>query len=97
MEHIAALMLLVGCSSDLNSCKEIPVPVPAYETLADCERELPLQVRLSDSGMPKVYGACKEVEPELFEQSASLEWSVTRDGRLGIEIVADDARQIASR
>ena len=48
MEHIAAFMLLVGCNADASVCKEIPVPVAAYEDQADCGRDLSLQMRLPE-------------------------------------------------
>ena len=46
MEHIAALLLIIGCSEDLSQCCELPAPVPVYETSS------PGQVEwiLSDSG-----------------------------------------------
>ncbi|MER0237895.1 hypothetical protein [Fulvimarina sp. MAC8] len=96
MEHIAALMLLVGCSSDVTTCREVPVAAPAYETIDECRNDLGVQVRLAETRMPKLYGACKAVDPASFEQSASLEWSVTRDGRLNIDLV-EDQQLVASR
>ncbi|NDV85700.1 hypothetical protein GTW51_03190 [Aurantimonas aggregata] len=89
MEHVAAFMLLVGCSSDATLCKEIPVPVPAYETLAECQSDLPLQIRLSGSTDRRVLGACKAVDEEVFEQSASIDWAVSRSGQLLITFDAE--------
>ena len=82
MEHIAAFMLLVGCNGDASICKEIPVPVPAYEDVADCDQDLQLQIRLAGTSDSKVYGTCKAVSEEVFEESASLDWSISRSGRL---------------
>ncbi|MBO0904863.1 hypothetical protein [Jiella sonneratiae] len=84
MEHVAAFMLLVGCSGDISVCKEIPVPVPAYETVAECRQELPVQIRLSGTADKRVFGACKEVSEKVFQQSATLDWSISRDGQLSI-------------
>ncbi|MDY8110385.1 hypothetical protein U0C82_14680 [Fulvimarina sp. 2208YS6-2-32] len=97
MEHVAALMLLVGCSADVTSCREVPVPAPAYESIQDCRRDLGLQIKLADTRMPKLYGACEAVDEGALEQSASLEWSVTRDGKLDIDIVQDADQLVASR
>ncbi|WP_322187937.1 hypothetical protein [Fulvimarina sp. 2208YS6-2-32] len=47
--------------------------------------------------MPKLYGACEAVDEGALEQSASLEWSVTRDGKLDIDIVQDADQLVASR
>jgi hypothetical protein len=40
MEHIAAFMILIACSDDLQACNEIPAPAVAYETVQECEAEL---------------------------------------------------------
>ena len=96
MEHVAAFMLLVGCSGDASVCKEIPVHVPAYETVAECQQDLGLQIRLSGSEQRKVYGACKAVDEEVFEQSASIDWAVSRDGQLLITFDAEP-QMVASR
>jgi hypothetical protein len=39
MEHIAALLLVIGCSNNLTECRELPVPVSVFETAADCTAE----------------------------------------------------------
>lgn len=96
MEHVAAFMLLVGCNSDVSVCQEIPVPVPAYETVEQCNRDLPLQIRLSGSSDRTILGACKAVEPEVFEQSASIDWSVSQAGQLSIEFDGEP-QMVASR
>ena len=96
MEQIAAFMLLVGCSGDASVCKEIPVPVPAYESLASCQNDIPLQIRLSNSDSSRVFGACKSVSPQDFEQSASIDWAVSRDGNLSISF-EPDSQIVASR
>ena len=41
MEHIAAFLLIVGCSPDLAECREMPTPTAIYETIEDCEAERP--------------------------------------------------------
>ena len=88
MEHIAAFMLLVGCNADASVCKEIPVPVAAYEDQAECDQDLKLQIRLSGTSDDKVYGACKQVDEEVFEESANVDWTISRNGKL---IVTFDA------
>ena len=41
MEHIAALLLIVGCSADMKECRELPAPTPIFETSQECDSELP--------------------------------------------------------
>lgn len=96
MEHVAAFMLLVGCNADASVCQEIPVPVAAYETEAECGSDLPLQIRLAASDSQKIYGACKAVDEAVFEQSATIDWQISDRGQL---IVSFDAEPqiVASR
>lgn len=82
MEHVAAFMLLVGCNADASACQEIPVPVAAYESADECQQELAVQIRLSGAGQERVYGACKDIDEEAFEQSATIDWSISRSGKL---------------
>ena len=96
MEHIAAFILLVGCNADASVCKEIPVPVAAYEDQADCGRDLSLQMRLSSTADSKVYGACKAVSEDVFEQSASVDWSISKGGELLVTFDAEP-QIVASR
>lgn len=89
MEQIVAFMLLVGCAGDGDTCKEIPVPVPAYASLAECETDLPLQLRLSDAVGSKLSGACTAVPVEMLEQDASIEWSLDKGGKLLVQVVPE--------
>lgn len=84
MEHIAAFMLLVGCNVGGQGCREIPVPVPAYEDVGECTRELRTQLRLNELVADRIYGVCKDVDEEIFEQSTALDWSITKNGRLDV-------------
>lgn len=89
MEHIAAFMLLVGCNADASVCKEIPVPVAAYENEEECGMDLALQIRMSGTSDEKVYGACKSVDEDVFEQSATVDWTISRSGQLVVTFDAE--------
>ena len=89
MEHIAAFMLLVGCNADASVCKEIPVPVAAYEDVAECDQDLSLQYRLNAAEDEKLYGACKQVDEEVFEESANVDWTISRNGKLLVTFDAE--------
>ena len=96
MEQIAAIMLLVGCSADNSVCTEIPVPTPIYRSVAECEAQMPFEIRMSDTFDNRVLGACKAVDHTIFEQSASIDWAVSRSGQLQVEISAEPS-MVASR
>jgi len=96
MEHIAALLLVVGCSGDLKDCSELPAPVPVYETLEECGAELsPVLTSMRDM-REKVFATCVYVDPALEEEDAELVWDVTPDGKLVAEITFDGKSMIAS-
>ena len=89
-------MLLVGCNADASICKEIPVPVAVYEDVSECSQDLALQIRLSDPTLDKVYGACKAVDEDVFEESANIDWTISRSGQLLVTFDAEP-QIVASR
>lgn len=82
MEHIAALLLIVGCSDDLATCQELPVPVPIYEAFEECEAELQPSISLFTTKHPQVFGQCVWVDPAIEEEDAELVWNLKPDGTL---------------
>ncbi|WP_295808349.1 hypothetical protein [uncultured Nitratireductor sp.] len=86
MEHIAALLLIVGCSGDTAECRELPAPTPVYETFEECEAERPVSLRELETEAPRVMATCVYVDPALVYDDAVLEWDVTTDGKLTASI-----------
>ena len=90
MEHIAALLLIVGCSDDMAHCRELPAPVPVYETVEECESDLQPSISLFTTKHPQVFGQCVEVDPAIEEEDAKLVWDVKPDGTLYAMIEVSD-------
>ncbi len=82
MEHIAAFLLVVGCSPDLAACREIPAPTAIYETIEDCAAERPGYAAVHQGDAPRVFVECFEVDPQLTETDAEIVWDVGSDGKL---------------
>ena len=82
MEHIAALLLIIGCSDDLAQCGELPPPVSIYETVEECEADLQPSIGLFTTKHPQVFGQCVEVDPAIEEEDARLVWDIKPDGTL---------------
>lgn len=82
MEHIAALLLVIGCSDDLQSCKELPAPIPVFETAQECETQLPGSFKVFIGKYPQVFAQCLAVNPEMEETDADLVWDIKPDGTL---------------
>ena len=95
MEHIAALLLIVGCSQDLSACAELPAPVAFYETTTDCDYELPGILSGLTGAKPRVMATCVAVDPALEEADAELVWDVTPQGKLVATLEAPQV-QVAS-
>lgn len=102
MEHIAALMLIIGCSPDLAQCRELPASVPVvFETGEECDRALPRALRMVDGNEMRLFARCIAVDPALEEMDAELVWDVTAEEGLvaSIEPVApaeEPEMQVAS-
>ena len=82
MEHIAAFLLIVGCSSDLAACREISAPTAIYETIEDCAAERAGYAAAHDGEAPRLFVECFEVDPQLTETDAEIVWDVNADGKL---------------
>lgn len=96
MEHIAALLLMIGCSGDLRQCHELPAPATVYETMEECNADLPTTLRDLGSAMPKVFGRCLFVDPAMEEEDAELTWNVTPAGELVASVGVPDVVMAAS-
>ncbi len=91
MEHIAAVLLIVGCSNSLQECRELPAPVPLYEAAEDCQRESGAMIRAYDGKFAKIFGTCVVVDPALEEEDAELVWDITPAGKLEASIEYSNA------
>ncbi len=86
MEQVAALLLIVGCSADQSTCREVPVPEPMYRSVEACEAQKPLAMRLAGSQEPRLFSTCVTFDQTKGQESAELTWALTRGGELTVEI-----------
>lgn len=96
MEHVAALLLLVGCTPDSSVCTEIPVPRPIYRSVGECEAAAPIEMRLSGTYDRRVMAKCTGLTQAELEGAVSVEWAVNRAGQLAVELT-DAPQLVASR
>ncbi|WP_252913342.1 hypothetical protein [Aliihoeflea aestuarii] len=96
MEHIAAILLMIGCSGDLVKCEEIAVPTFAYETMEECDSDLHSVRSAADGTYPRMFAECLSVDPLLVEADAELVWDI-EDGKLvaSLEPLAEPQATIA--
>jgi hypothetical protein len=88
MEHIAALLLIVGCSNGPSQCNELPAPVSVYETMGDCNSDLPFSLGAFTGQYSQLFARCVAVDPALEEEDAELTWDVRPDGTLVASVQA---------
>lgn len=90
MEHIAALLLIIGCSDNLSECKELPAPVPVYETVEECDANLGDAMKGYVNRHPQIFAQCVSVDPALEEEDVELVWDVRNDGTLHAALEVPD-------
>lgn len=95
MEHIAAILLMVGCSADLKDCKELPVSTALYET-DECQQDVVPALKGAAGLYPRLFATCVMLDPALEEEDAELVWDIGRDGKLHAS-VESPSTVIASR
>ncbi len=94
MEHLVAIMILIGCNGPAT-CRTLPPPSDSYASLSHCEDALKNAILASTASAPEVHGTCREVDPAVFERDASVEWSLSEAGRVHVSVVDGDARRAA--
>lgn len=99
MEHIAALLLVIGCSNTMTDCRELTVPVSVFETFEACTAERPFALGDVQGQARHVVGECLAVDPALEDDYDQVAWKVHPDGRLeaslqisGILLASNGAR-----
>lgn len=86
MEHVAAIMLLVGCSQASFSCEELAAPQVAYETMEDCVGALPLAIGSAGDGARTVHGRCAAIDPAWAEEDVEISWRMTKESGLAVDV-----------
>ena len=82
MEHIAALLLVIGCSSSMTECRELSVPVSVFETAEQCTAERPFALADVQGQAQHVVAKCLAVDPDLEDDYDQIVWNVRPDGSL---------------
>ncbi len=103
MEHIAAVLLIVGCSNSLEQCHELPLPVSIFETVAECATARRQAVAGLANRQPRIFSRCLSVDPALEDDYDTITWHVRRDGTFdasvdiaGVMVASNGARNHAA-
>jgi hypothetical protein len=90
MEHIAALLLVIGCSSNMTECRELTVPVSVFETAAECTAERPFALGDVQGQAEHIVAKCLPVDPALEDDYNKIAWNVRPDGTLDASLEISD-------
>ncbi|TPN49323.1 MULTISPECIES: hypothetical protein [unclassified Mesorhizobium] len=82
MEHIAALLLVIGCTNSMADCHELQVPVSVFATVDECTAERPFVVGDVREQAQHVVAKCLAVDPALEDDYDRIVWNVHTDGSL---------------
>lgn len=91
MEHIAAIMLLIGCNNGGLACQELQAPQVAFESMEACVGALPAALGAAGASARLVHGRCAPVDPAWVEEDVEITWRLSR--RNGLEV---HVRQVSS-
>lgn len=101
MEHIAAVLLVIGCSNTMTECRELPASVSVFETAQECTAERPFALGDVQGQAPRVIAKCLPVDPALEDDYDQIVWNVRPDGTLdasveisNVEVVSNGARPV---
>jgi hypothetical protein len=86
MEHIAAIMLLVGCSHGSLACEEMQAPQVAFESMEDCVGALPAALGGAGAGRRLVHGRCAEIDPAWVEEDVEITWRMSPVSGLEVHV-----------
>jgi hypothetical protein len=90
MEHIAAIMMLVGCTPGNVECKELPAPAVGFETAEECHALLPPSINDARGRYKIVYGKCAAIDPALYIEDATITWAITSADELDVQVTFDE-------
>lgn len=86
MEHIAAVLLVIGCSNNMTECRELNVPVSVFETAAECIAQRPFAMSDVRGQAARIVAKCLPVDPALEDDYDQIVWNVRPDGSLDASV-----------
>ena len=90
MEHIAALLLVIGCSNTMADCHELPVPVSVFATADQCVSERPFAMGDVQGQAEHIIAKCLAVDPALEDDYDQIVWNVRPDGTLDASLAVSE-------
>ena len=86
MEHIAAFLLVLGCSDDLADCRELAPSMPLFESGEACDAALHEALQTFSNSYPQLLAQCLAVDPAIEGEKLELAWNIDAGGILHASI-----------
>jgi hypothetical protein len=86
MGSSALLLLVIGCTASLDTCRELPAPQSFYAAAEECETDRGRTVAALASHHDHVFAACAAFDPDLIEADVEITWNVTHEKGLEIAL-----------
>ncbi|OPB32173.1 hypothetical protein [Bartonella sp. AR 15-3] len=80
MNPVIAVLLLVSCTDDFNSCYSNNTMVKIYPTIQICEQKIMPLVKKFTSYGEQIFAQCTNISANEREKEVTLIWSVTNKG-----------------
>ncbi|AQX22062.1 MULTISPECIES: hypothetical protein [unclassified Bartonella] len=80
MNPVLAVLLLVSCTDDFNSCYSNKTMVKIYLTAQACEQKIIPSIKEFTSYGEQIFAQCTNISASVPQQEITLIWSVTNKG-----------------
>ncbi|AQX28398.1 MULTISPECIES: hypothetical protein [unclassified Bartonella] len=80
MSPFIAVLLLVSCTDDFNSCYSNDTMVKIYPTTQTCEQKIMPLIKKFTSHGEQIFAQCAKISANIKKQKVTLSWSVTNKG-----------------
>ncbi|MDD9330136.1 MAG: hypothetical protein PV353_06970 [Bartonella sp.] len=80
MNPVIAVLLMVSCTDDFNSCYSNKTMVKIYPTTQACEQKIMSSIKKFTSYGEQIFAQCTNISTNVRQQEVTLIWSVTNKG-----------------
>lgn len=95
MSNLAAILVLVVCPANTDHCIGEPLRVVSYQSMAQCEKERPQEIRYATDMGLDVFGNCNPFDAKLLKDRKPINMAAGFDLNAGTPVSAiNDAMRL---
>ncbi|CBI76835.1 conserved protein of unknown function [Bartonella clarridgeiae 73] len=80
MNSVIAVLLMVSCTDDFNSCYSNDTMVKIYPSIQTCDQKIMPLIKKFTSYGEQIFAQCTSISANIKQQEVTLIWSVTNKG-----------------